>query len=307
MNKHRMIRFLLQYILISLLFSSGLFAEYSRDIVLKPSASNAYQLSKGVVQFETYFSYINLDLAKGLGSDIDSNSANGVGEYMEKGGMVWFGLTNRWMASFQFSLNDFEYSNKKAEVSFQELKLKRSLILDDNKWGFLAAEAAWRRHSTNQLEVSGITQSLSNVLHDHGWGLRLLHSKPFETFDIHSFIGYNNYGEDGDNGQTVMEFGLGVSKFWAKRYQLDIYFKHYRISRDNPAFSSRDSDDNNTLSLGLMRHLSDHWAIELRSQFNDNLFRGTWPFMDREIDRLNFSRYGFFTIGLTYRYDYSER
>lgn len=293
-------------IVLLVVLNSALFAEPARDMTLGLYPPNAFVLSKGVLQLGTYLNYVNLDIGKALGSDIDESKSNGVGEYSETGGHIWFGLTDRTTVSFKFSLSNFEYRDKEAEVSFQELRAKRALIINHPNFGFVTGELAWRRHSTNELTVAGISQSKSNVLHDHGWGLRLLSSKPFYGFDLHSHIGYNHYTEDGDNGQDVLEFGIGISKFWNQRYQADLFYQHYRIDRNSPKFSNDDSDTNNTVSFGIARHLNDTWSLEFRGQFNDNLFRGYWPFMDREVDTLSFSRYGYLTIGATYRLDYKQ-
>jgi hypothetical protein len=284
-----------------------LYSEESGDIFLDSNSPNGYTLNRGVMQIGAYTSYVNLDLAKIMGSDIDASSANGVGEFSDKGGQIWFGLTNKLTAHFNFSMSDFKYRQREANVSFQELRLKRALFTDHDSIGFLTLEAGWRRHSTNKLTNSGIVNNnLSNVLHDNGWSLRLEHTKPFLAFDFHTRLGYNRYDKDGNNGQKVTELAVGLSKFWANRNQVDFYVQQYRISRNSPNFSVKDKDTNNIIYLSYKRHINNHWALDSKVQLNDNLFRGYWPFIDREISSVGFSKYGYLTLGLTYRFNYSE-
>jgi len=299
---------MIKHIISILIFSISLVhGEESGDIFLDSNNPSGYTLSRGVMQLGAYASYVNLDLAKLVGSDIDSNSANGVGEFSEKGAQIWFGLSNKLTANFKFSLSDFKYRQREANVSFQELRLKRAVITDHQKIGFLAIEAGWRRHSTNKLTNSGIVQNnLSNVLHDNGWSLRLEYTKPFSIVDIHARIGFNRYDKDGNNGQKVTEIALGLSKFWNNRNQIDLYFQQYKISRNSPNFSVKNEDTNNIIYCSYKRHISNHWALDSKIQLNDNLFRGYWPFIDREISSVSFSKYGYFTLGLTYRFNYSE-
>jgi hypothetical protein len=281
-------------------------SEESSDIFLDSDIPNGYTLAKGVLQLGAYSNYINLNLAKALGSNIDSSSANGVGEYHENGGQIWFGLSNKLTAQFKFSLSDFKYKARKANVSFQELRVKRA-ILTNHSLGFLAIEGGWKKHTTNELYNNGVVQrNLTNILHDNGWSVRLEHTKPFGLFDIHARLGYQRYHKDGNNGQKVTEMAFGLSKFWGLRNQIDLYFQKYDISRNNPQFSVKKNDTNNIIYLSYKRHINNHWALDSKVQMNDNLFRGYWPFIDREIASTNLTRYGYVTIGFTYRFNYSD-
>ncbi|MBF0196897.1 MAG: hypothetical protein HQL32_04275 [Planctomycetes bacterium] len=294
--------FVLFSILTLLVFSAH--AEEASDISLSTYPPVAWTLSKGSLQAGAYLAYTNTSLGKALGADIGDNN-DSVGSYQEEGGHLWFGLSDNDTVSFQFSLSAFEYGVKEAEASFQEFRYKRSLIQNNPYLGFLSAELAWRRHSTNELINDGVSLGArSNTMSDHGFGGRLLLSRSFGAWDFHTHLGYNDY-DDSDNGQSVIEAGFGFTRFWASRYQLDLFYQHYSIDRDNPT-NSRSSDSNNTFSVGIKRHFNDSWSMELRGQYNDNLFRGYWPYLDDELDKqsISFSNYGYFTLGLTYRTKY---
>lgn len=293
-----------KYIVAFLFLPLFLCAEDS-DIFMDSESPSGYTLTQGVLQASTYFNYINLDLANALGAGIDENKAKGVGEYQEKGGQVWFGLTDRVTVDFKFSLTDFEYKDKTANVSNQELRVKRLLVQDNPYIGYLSIEGGWKRHNTNKITSAGIIQNnLTNVLHDHGWSVRFQHTKPFSVFNFNTRLGYHKYPKDGDGGQTVLEYVVGLSKFWNNKNQIELFLQRYDIDRNSPRFSSNTSE-NTSFYVSYMRQFNPKWAFNIKAQYYENLFRGAWPYMDREVSNLNISRYGFFTIGFKYRFNYS--
>ena len=276
----------------------------SRGMVLGPFPT-AYLPSKGVLQVSPYVNYIQLNMAEKLGLDIDPVQSRGVRKYFEKGMRTQFGLAPGLGLSYDFSLTDFSYATKEAEVSSQDVRLKKGFARSP-RFGTFAAELGWRRHSTNELKNSGVALPLSNVLHDYGYGLRGLWSRPLRDYDLHASFGLSDTPEDGDGGQHGTDLSAGFSRFWAGRWQADAFYQLFDVHRKHPLYSRSSKDRNQTFSFGVMRHLTDRWALELRARANDNLFRGIWPFLDREVDRLNFSTYGYFTFALTYRHDYGR-
>ena len=172
---------------LSLTFCAA-FAGESSDVTLSSYPPVAWTLSRGALQVGTNYSYTDIKLGKALGADVGDND-DSVGEYSEKGGQVWFGLTDNDTVGFQFSLAEFQYGSKEAEVSFQELRYKRALIVQQDGIGFLSAEFAWRRHSVNELRIGGSSkEELSNTMHDYGWGGRLLFTRSVASWDLHAHL-----------------------------------------------------------------------------------------------------------------------
>lgn len=266
---------------------------------------SAFVLSKGVLQAHGWTSYIDLRTARLLGADLDKQAAGGVGTFLEEGGQVQFGFAPRWDAAFRFSSADFDYGAKEATVGSQDLRLKRLLWSRDA--AFLALEAGWQRHAVNKLRNSGVDLAMSNVLHDHGWGLKLLGTRAARgPFDLHAGLGADFFPVDGDGGQRVLAGSLGTSAFWGGRWQADATISHQRVKRDAPRYSASSSGSNTCLDLGFLAHLTDAWGLFLRGRVNDHLFRGIWPFLDREVSRLDLDTYGYFSLGFSYRHDYGR-
>lgn len=264
----------------------------------------ALVLAKGVLQVRPFVNYMSLDLGEAMGLDVNSSSVKGVGEYLEEGALLQFGLAKGLEAAFRCSLSEFSYGSKEAEVTTQDLRLKRAFNFGPEAWRF-SAEANWQAHRTNKLKNQGVELAMSNVLHDYGYGLRLLSTRSCgRVLDLHLGAGLHLYPEDGDNGQKVMELFAGLTAFWAGRWQADLSYQYFRADRDSPVYSDTSASANNCLGLGLMTHLNDSWAVSLRAQWRDNLFYGVWPFLDREVRRLDFSDYGYIGLGVNYRFGY---
>lgn len=275
----------------------------SVDIGLSQMPSSGYVLQRGVLQVDTYVNYATESMGEALGFDV--SGANGVGVYEELGARLWFGLTDLVTANFVFGRSEFEYGQNSVETGFQEFKLKRGLFVNHDFFGFSSVEASWFRHSAYDFSANGApSQNRSNTLYDYGYGLKFSNTKPVsDTWDFHSHLGYKKALVDGDGGQHTWETGLGVSKFWASKYRFDAYLIFREIDRDAPQRSTS-SDSNRSLHLALTRHINERWSWDLRAQYNDNLFRGIWPFLDREMSRVSVSDYGFISLGLSYRTRY---
>lgn len=281
-----------------------LVAEEARDIVLV-NEPNAFIMNPGAMQVTGFVRAINLDTAERLGIDIDPVASKGVGDFWENGAEVQFGLARGWHLLYRFSLTDFSYATKEAEVSSQDFRLKRALF-KSSFLGLLALEGRWSRHATNELKNSGTVLALSNVLHDHGFGGRLISTRTLGAFDLHSSLGINSINEDGDGGQRIVDLSIGLTRFWVRRHQVDLTFQTYHVTRLNPVFTKTSKDKNNTLRFNYHYHFSDRWAGNLGFAMHDNLFTGLWPFLDREVDTLNFSNYGTFQFGIVFRHDYAR-
>lgn len=278
------------------------FAE-AEDIALSLHPGSAYVLQRGVLQVDAYVSYANESMGDAIGAD--TSGTQGVGSFEEIGSRIWFGLSDKTTASFIFGRSEFNYQNKMAEIGFQEFRLKRGLLTGQSGLGFLSAEAGWTRHSTYNFDSgNGVIQNKSNTLYDYGYLLKINSTKPIsDTWDFHSHLGYSKALVDGDGGQSSWESGLGVSKFWRNLYRFDVYATFKKIKRDNPTRSSG-SDSNNSLHFAVTRHISDQWSWDIRAQYNDNLFRGIWPFLDQEMSNVSVSDYGFISMGFSYRTKY---
>jgi len=277
----------------------GLFADAS-DIGVSQQPASGYVLQRGVLQLDTYGNYIDVDMAKAIG--VDTTGTSGVGRYSEIGGRLWFGLTDLTTASFSYGLSDFSYSDKTAEIGYQELRLKRGLLVNHQSLGFLAVEGEWFRHSMNSLKQSGIKQARASTFHDYGYGLQLQGTRPLgDIFDLHYHLGYANALEDGNSGQSQMEAGMGFSAFFKKRYRVDLYGNLIQVDRTiNPI-----SDDQNLVyHFALTRYLTENWSCHLKAQYQDSLFIGLWPMLDREMGNINLSGYGYLSLGVTYRTKY---
>ena len=274
----------------------------AEDIGLSLHPGSAYVLQRGVLQLDAYVSYANDSMGDALGAD---TSSAGVGSFEEVGSRIWFGLNDKTTASFMFGRSEFNYQNRTAESGFQEFRLKRGLLTGQSNKGFLSVEAGWTRHSMYKFtNTNGATQNLSNTRYDYGYLLKLNSTKPLsDTWDFHSHLGYSKALVDGDGGQYSWESGFGVSKFWNNKYRFDLYATLRNITRNSPTKSSA-SDSNNSLHFALTRHISDQWSWDLRAQYNDNLFRGIWPFLDQEMSNVSVSDYGFISMGFSYRTKY---
>lgn len=289
----------MKYLSFLLIFSASLFAEAS-DIGVSHHPASGYVLQRGVLQLETFANYADEDMADAAG--VDTTGARGVGRYSEYGGRLWFGLSDMTTASFYFGLGDFAYSNKTAEIGYQEFKLKRGLLVNHRTMGYLAIEGEWFRHSMNSLKQGGIVNNLANDLHDYGYGLQLQGTRPFsDTFDFHYHIGYSNALEDGNDGQSQVEAGLGISAFVNNQYRIDLYGNMIRVDR---RVNSISDDSNHQFHFAVTRHLNEQWSTHLRAQYNDSLFIGVWPFLDKEMGNINLSGYGYLSLGFTYRTKY---
>jgi hypothetical protein len=279
------------------------FAE-AEDMGLSLHPGSAYVLQRGVLQLDAYASYSNESMGKAIGADTQA-----AGTFEEIGSRIWFGLSDKTTASFFFGRSEFNYNtnnnNKMAEIGFQEFRLKRGILTGQSSLGFMSVEAGWSRHSTYNFDPgNGVIQNKSNTLYDYGYNLKLSSTKPLsESWDFHSHFGYSKTLVDGDGGQNSWESGLGVSKFWRNLYRFDIYTTFRKIKRDSPVRSSG-SDSNNSLHLAVTRHISDQWSWDMRAQYNDNLFRGIWPFLDQEMSNVSVSDYGFISMGFSYRTKY---
>ena len=281
------------------LFGATLFAEAS-DIGVSHHPASGYVLQRGVLQLETYGNYTDVDMADAVG--VDTASTNGVGRYSEIGGRLWFGLSDLTTASFTFGLSDFSYRDKTAEIGFQEFRLKRGLLVNHRSLGFLSLEAEWFRHSMNELRQGGVSQNRSNTFHDYGYGLQLQGTRSLsDTFDLHYHLGYANALEDGNDGQSQLEAGVGLSAFMNQRYRVDLYSTMIQVDRRVDPIAD---DSNHTFHLAVTRHISEQWSAHVRAQYNDSLFIGVWPFLDREMGNVNLSGYGYLSLGFTYRTKY---
>ena len=279
--------------------STALLAEAS-DIGVSHHPASGYVLQRGVLQLESYGNYTDVDMADAVG--VDTGSTQGVGRYSEIGGRLWFGLSDLTTASFYFGLSDFSYRDKTAEIGFQEFRLKRGLLVNHRSLGFLALEGEWFRHSMNNLEQGGLNKAQSNTFHDYGYGLQLQGTRPFsDTFDLHYHLGYSNALEDGNEGQSQVEAGIGVSAFLNQLYRLDLYGSLIQVDRKVDPISD---DDNQVYHLAITRFLTEQWSCHLRAQYNDSLFIGQWPFLDREMGNVSLSGYGYLSFGFTYRTKY---
>ena len=282
------------------LFLTGALLAEASDIGVSHHPASGYVLQRGVLQLETYGNYTDVDMAEAVG--VDTKSTQGVGRYSEIGGRLWFGLSDLTTASFYFGLSDFTYQDKTAEIGFQEFRLKRGLLVNHDSLGFLSLEAEWFRHSMNSLKQGGVKQSRSNTFHDYGYGLQLQGTRPFsDTFDLHYHLGYSNALEDGNEGQSQFEAGVGLSAFFSQRYRLDLYGSMLQVDR---SINSIPDETNSTFHFALTRHISEQWSGHIRAQYNDSLFIGVWPFLDREMSNVNLSGYGYLSIGFTYRTKY---
>ena len=282
------------------LFLTGALLAEASDIGVSHHPASGYVLQRGVLQLETYGNYTDVDMAEAVG--VDTKSTQGVGRYSEIGGRLWFGLSDLTTASFYFGLSDFTYQDKTAEIGFQEFRLKRGLLVYHESLGFLSLEAEWFRHSMNSLKQGGVKQSRSNTFHDYGYGLQLQGTRPFsDTFDLHYHLGYSNALEDGNEGQSQFEAGVGLSAFFSQRYRLDLYGSMLQVDR---SINSIPDETNSTFHFALTRHISEQWSGHIRAQYNDSLFIGVWPFLDREMSNVNLSGYGYLSLGFTYRTKY---
>jgi hypothetical protein len=282
------------------LFLTGALLAEASDIGVSHHPASGYVLQRGVLQLETYGNYTDVDMAEAVG--VDTKSTQGVGRYSEIGGRLWFGLSDLTTASFYFGLSDFTYQDKTAEIGFQEFRLKRGLLVNHESLGFLSLEAEWFRHSMNSLKQGGVKQSRSNTFHDYGYGLQLQGTRPFsDTFDLHYHLGYSNALEDGNEGQSQFEAGVGLSAFFSQRYRLDLYGSMLQVDR---SINSIPDETNSTFHFALTRHISEQWSGHIRAQYNDSLFIGVWPFLDREMSNVNLSGYGYLSLGFTYRTKY---
>jgi hypothetical protein len=279
--------------------ASNLFAE-AQDFSLGLFPYSGYVLQRGVLQIDAYGNYSDVDLGEALG--LDFSGAKGVGSYSELGGRVWFGLTDLTTATFMTGASDFEYGQNTTNITYQEFRLKRAVVVDNPTWGFWAVEGSWFRHSMNKFSGSGLNLNPPQNRSDYGYGLKLCMTRGLsETWDLNSHLGYNKALEDGSNGQYAIEAGLGVSRFWSQRYRFDLYATTRQVSdSDLTGVSNR----NNSLHAGITRYLSDHWSVDLRAQYNDNLFRGIWPFLDNEIGNISITDYGYISLGFSYRTHY---
>ena len=281
-------------------FAASAFAE-AQDINLGLYPCSGYVLQRGVLQVDGYGHYSNVDMGEALGADM--SGAKGNGTYSELGGRVWFGASEYTTLSFFGGYSDFAYTDKEANIGYQEFRVKRALLVDHPAWGFWAIEGGWFRHSLNKLTQDGYgSVGIPRINSDYGYNSKLSMTKAIsDTWDFNSHLGYNKALVDGVNGQYNLELGAGASRFWSNRYRFDLYATTRKIFESGVAGAS---NMNNSLHMGITRYLTDHWSVDLSAQYNDNLFRGVWPFFDGQMDRLSMSDYGYIALGFSYRTRY---
>lgn len=283
--------------------ASGLSAS-AKDLHLDPDSSNAYVLERGVLQGGVETRFASVDMGDAVGADV--SSANGVGRYQDLEGRVHFGLSQKHTLSFTFGNATFVYQDKEAEVGHQAFRWKYGWLVDHPTWGFASVEAKWFRHSANDLTVAGVTQAKSNVLQDYGYGIRFANTRNLsENWDLHGQLGYEKALEDGDDGQSIITAGFGLAYHWgANQLEGNLVYRDIQRKDPNPLFGQSDSDDNTSISLAYSRMFTERLAGHLKASYQDNLFRGIWPFLDREMGNVNVKDYGYVSIGFSYRTRY---
>ncbi len=271
---------------------------FGAQMNLSNELKSGYVLQKGVLQLDAKFKYSD----KGLGDTfgVDTDSISGAGAYQELEAGFQFGLSDHTTASFSGGYSSLEYSSKEADTGHQEFRLKRALLVEHPNWGFLAIEGKWFRHTMNKLEENGLSRSIS-TRNDNGYAAILSHTfSPISSWDIHSHGGFQKALEVNSSKQSHLEFGLGMSKYW-EVYRADFYFTQRHLDSDA---STNLKDTSRSYALTLTRHLGSQWCTHLSLNYNDNLLRGIWPFMDQEMGNISIEKFGYLSLGFTYRTKY---